>query len=280
MKGNIMTITKENIRPLLKAITDDFAKNREELCGYDRAIGDGDHGDSMARGTRDGYEAVMQLPDDSSVFDCIKTYSRTMLATIGGAIGPIFSTVIMEFGRAAKASGELGAAEYAAGLKRAAEKVMDLGGAKPGDKTLVDALVPAAEAAEANSGKSLGETLLTPTKIYVKSMLALFDEITVKGIAHITGGGFIENIPRILPEGIAAEIEKNSYEVPPVFKVMQKRAGITDEQIYNTFNMGIGMVVCVAPENVEAAMESLQATGEEVVVIGKTVAGTKGVILK
>ena len=82
-----------------------------------------------------------------------------------------------------------------------------------------------------------------------------------------------------MPEGVAAEIEKNSYDVPPVFKVMQKRAGITDEQIYNTFNMGIGMIVCVAPENVEAAMESLKATGEEVVMVGKTVAG-KGVILK
>ena len=121
--------------------------------------------------------------------------------------------------------------------------------------------------------------MLKPTKIYVKSILALIEKVEVKGIAHITGGGFIENIPRILPEGIAAEIEKNSYEVPPVFKVMQKRAGITDEQIYNTFNMGIGMVVCVAPENVEAAIESLKATGEDVVVIGKTVAG-KGVILK
>ncbi|MBR4943772.1 MAG: phosphoribosylformylglycinamidine cyclo-ligase, partial [Clostridia bacterium] len=91
--------------------------------------------------------------------------------------------------------------------------------------------------------------------------------------------GFIENIPRILPEGIAAEIDTNSYVVPPVFKVMQARAGISNEQIYNTFNMGIGMVVCVAPENVEAAMAALQATGEEVVVLGKTVAG-KGVILK
>ena len=101
----------------------------------------------------------------------------------------------------------------------------------------------------------------------------------MKGIAHITGGGFIENIPRILPEGVAAEIDTKSYDVPPVFKVMQKRAGITDEQIYNTFNMGIGMVVCVSPENVDAAMESLKATGEEVVVLGKTVAG-KGVILK
>ena len=81
-------------------------------------------------------------------------------------------------------------------------------------------------------------------------------------------------------EGVSAEIDKNSYEVPAVFKVMQKRAGITDEQIYNTFNMGIGMVVCVAPENVETAMESLKATGEEVAVIGKVVAGDRKVILK
>jgi phosphoribosylformylglycinamidine cyclo-ligase len=103
--------------------------------------------------------------------------------------------------------------------------------------------------------------------------------VQVKGIAHITGGGFIENIPRILPEGVAAEIEKNSYDVPPVFKVMQKRAGITDEQIYNTFNMGIGMVVCVAEEDVEKTLASLKETGEDAVVIGKTVAG-KGVILK
>ena len=108
---------------------------------------------------------------------------------------------------------------------------------------------------------------------------ALIEQVDVKGIAHITGGGFIENIPRILPEGVAAEIDKNSYEVPPVFKVMQKRAEITDEQIYNTFNMGIGMIVCVAPENVDAAMAALTASGEDVVVVGKTVAG-KGVILK
>ena len=138
----------------------------------------------------------------------------------------------------------------------------------------------ALEAYDEELGASAAEVLLKPTRIYVKSILSLIEKVEVKGIAHITGGGFIENIPRILPEGIAAEIDKNSYEVPPVFKVMQKRAGITDEQIYNTFNMGIGMVVCVAPENVEAAMESLKATGEEVVVIGKTIKGEKGVILK
>ena len=128
-------------------------------------------------------------------------------------------------------------------------------------------------------GATPAEVLLTPTKIYVKSILTLIEKVQVKGIAHITGGGFIENIPRILPEGVAAEVNKNSYEVPPVFKVMQERAGISDEQIYNTFNMGIGMVVCVAPENVDATMASLKETGEEVVLLGKTVAG-KGVILK
>ena len=120
---------------------------------------------------------------------------------------------------------------------------------------------------------------MKPTRIYVKSILNLIEKVEVKGIAHITGGGFIENVPRILPEGIGAEIEKNSYAVPPVFKVMQKRAGITDEQIYNTFNMGIGMMVVVAPENVDAAMAALQSTGEEVTIIGKTIQGN-GVILK
>ena len=107
----------------------------------------------------------------------------------------------------------------------------------------------------------------------------MIEKVDVKGIAHITGGGFIENVPRILPEGVAAEIDKNSYEVPPVFKVMQKRAGITDEQIYNTFNMGIGMMVVVAPQDVEETLAQLKSTGEEVAIIGKTVAG-KGVILK
>ena len=137
----------------------------------------------------------------------------------------------------------------------------------------------ALEAFDERLGASAAEVLLKPTKIYVKSILALIEKVQVKGIAHITGGGFIENLPRIFPEGIGCEIEKNSYEVPAVFKVMQERAGITDEQIYNTFNMGIGMVVCVSPENVAAAMEQLKSTGEEVVVIGKTLAG-KGVILK
>lgn len=128
-------------------------------------------------------------------------------------------------------------------------------------------------------GASPAEVLLTPTKIYVRSILTLVAKVPVKGIAHITGGGFIENIPRIFPEGIGCEIDKNSYEVPAVFRVMQERAGVSDEQIYNTFNMGIGMVVCVSPENAAAAAASLKESGEEVVVLGRTTEG-KGVTLK
>ena len=122
----------------------------------------------------------------------------------------------------------------------------------------------------------LGDTplnvLLTPTKIYVKSILDLISKVRVKGIAHVTGGGFFENIPRIFPEGIGCEIDKNSYEVPPVFRVMQERAGITDAQIYNTFNMGVGMVVCVAQKAAQETVKLLSASGEKAFVLGKTVA--------
>ena len=128
----------------------------------------------------------------------------------------------------------------------------------------------------------LGDTplnvLLTPTKIYVKSILDLISKVRVKGIAHVTGGGFFENIPRIFPEGIGCEIDKNSYAVPPVFRVMQERAGITDAQIYNTFNMGVGMVVCVAQKDAQETVKLLSASGEKAFVLGKTVAG-KGVTL-
>lgn len=137
----------------------------------------------------------------------------------------------------------------------------------------------ALEAYDEEIGASVAEILLKPTKIYVNSILNLIEKVEVKGIAHITGGGFIENIPRILPEGVGAEIEKKSYETPAVFRVMQKRAEITDEQMYNTFNMGIGMVVVVAPENVCETLAQLKSTSEDAVVIGKAVSG-KGVILK
>ncbi len=126
--------------------------------------------------------------------------------------------------------------------------------------------------------EQLGSTpinvLLEPTRIYVNSILALIEKVKVKGIAHITGGGFIENIPRIFPVGIGCEINVSSYEVPAVFKIMQERAGISDEQMYNTFNMGIGMVVCVREADVDAAMKQLEYTGEECVVIGRTVKGS------
>lgn len=118
------------------------------------------------------------------------------------------------------------------------------------------------------------DVLLTPTKLYVRSILTLIEKVKVKGIAHITGGGFIENIPRIFPAGVGCEIRKDSYEVPEVFKIMQEKAEITDRQIYNTFNMGIGMVVCVAKEDVEATLASLKESGEEAVVIGETVEGS------
>ena len=120
--------------------------------------------------------------------------------------------------------------------------------------------------------------LLTPTRIYVKSILGLISKVKVKGIAHITGGGFIENIPRIFPEGVGCVIRKDSYPMLPIFDILRELSGASDEQLYNTFNMGIGMVVCVAKEDVAAAIAALQASGEQAYEIGETVAG-KGVTL-
>ena len=126
---------------------------------------------------------------------------------------------------------------------------------------------------------NLLNVLLTPTKIYVKSVLALISEVKVKGIAHITGGGFIENIPRIFPDGIGCVIEKDSYPVPEIFKIMQEKSEASDEQLYNTFNMGIGMVFCVAQKDVEKTIRTLEAAGEKAFCIGRTVKG-KGVALQ
>ena len=124
---------------------------------------------------------------------------------------------------------------------------------------------------EALGGKSWGETLLTPTKIYVKSALAACKAVNVHGIAHITGGGFIENIPRILPEGLTAEIELGAWPVLPVFTELQKLGGLSDRQIYNTFNMGIGMVFAVSAQEADALMASLEASGEQAYRIGRVV---------
>lgn len=121
---------------------------------------------------------------------------------------------------------------------------------------------------EALGGKSWGETLLTPTKIYVKSALAACAAADVHGIAHITGGGFIENIPRILPEGLCARIERGTWPVLPVFAELQRMGGLTDRQIYNTFNMGIGMVYAVAPDQADVLMASLRQSGEQAYRIG------------
>ena len=137
----------------------------------------------------------------------------------------------------------------------------------------------ALEKYDARLGCAPAEVLLTPTKIYVKSILSLISKVPVKGIAHITGGGFIENIPRIFPEGVGCEIDRGAYEIPAVFQVMREISGLADEQMYNTFNMGVGMVVCVSPENADAAIASLKESGEEAFVLGRTTEG-KGVQLQ
>ncbi len=121
---------------------------------------------------------------------------------------------------------------------------------------------------EALEGRSWGETLLTPTKIYVKSALAACEACDVHGIAHITGGGFIENIPRILPEGLCARVERGSWPVLPVFRELQRLGGLTDRQAYNTFNMGIGMVYAVDPSQEAALKRILLENGEEAFRIG------------
>ncbi|MCR5310720.1 MAG: phosphoribosylformylglycinamidine cyclo-ligase [Lachnospiraceae bacterium] len=130
-------------------------------------------------------------------------------------------------------------------------------------------------------GTTLGEALIVPTRIYVEALKRVKAAgVKVKGCSHITGGGFYENVPRMLPEGIAASIDKASYEVPAIFKLMQKKGDITDTMMYNTFNMGIGMVLCVNEADVEATMDAVKSAGDVPYVIGSTVAGDKGVILK
>ena len=122
---------------------------------------------------------------------------------------------------------------------------------------------------EAFGGKSWGETLLTPTKIYVKSALAACKACDVHGIAHITGGGFIENIPRILPDGLSAQIKRGTWDVLPVFTELMRLGGMEDKQAYNTFNMGIGMVFAVAPEEADKLVASLEESGEKAYRIGQ-----------
>lgn len=129
-------------------------------------------------------------------------------------------------------------------------------------------------------GKTLGEALLAPTRIYVKALKNVKEAgVRVKACSHITGGGFYENIPRMLPDGVRAVVKKDSYEVPPIFKMLQTDGEIEEHMMYNTFNMGIGLVLAVAPEDVDTTMEAIKAAGETPYVIGSVEAGEKGVTL-
>jgi phosphoribosylformylglycinamidine cyclo-ligase len=129
-------------------------------------------------------------------------------------------------------------------------------------------------------GATLGETLLTPTKIYVKALQALKQGVvTVKACSHITGGGFYENIPRMLPEGIHAMIKQNSYDIPPIFGMLSKDGDIEDKIMYNTYNMGLGMVIGVDSEDADEAIKLITGAGEKAYIVGEVINGTKGVSL-
>ncbi len=124
---------------------------------------------------------------------------------------------------------------------------------------------------ESLSFKSIAETLLTPTRIYVKSVLSLIEKVTVKGISHITGGGFYENIPRSIPDGLGAVIDRSAVKILPIFDLIAKTGGISERDMFNTFNMGVGMSIVVPADQVETALESLRASGEDAYIIGKIV---------
>ena len=129
-------------------------------------------------------------------------------------------------------------------------------------------------------GKSLGETLLTPTRIYVKPMLALMKEVTVKGVSHITGGGFYENIPRSIPDGLGAKIDKSKVKILPIFNLIMESGNISERDMFNTFNMGVGMSVVVAKEDADRALEILHANGEDAYLIGEIIESEEKIILE
>lgn len=128
-------------------------------------------------------------------------------------------------------------------------------------------------------GASLGETLLAPTRIYVKPVLAVMKEVQIKGISHITGGGFYENMPRSIPKGLGVKIEKSAVRVPPIFSLIQKRGNISEHDMFNTFNMGVGMSVVVAKEDADRAVELFRANGEDAYILGTIVESEDGVLL-
>ena len=127
-------------------------------------------------------------------------------------------------------------------------------------------------------GTTLGEALLAPTKIYVKALKSVKDAgVTIKGCSHITGGGFYENIPRMLPEGVRAVVKKDSYEVPPIFELMRRTGNLEEKMMYNTYNMGLGMVLAIDPADVDKTIAALEAAGEKAYVVGHVEQGEKGV---
>ncbi len=129
-------------------------------------------------------------------------------------------------------------------------------------------------------GKTLGEALLAPTKIYVKALRNVKEAgVRIKGCSHVTGGGFYENIPRMLPDNVRAVIKKDSYEVPAIFRMMAREGDVAEEMMYNTYNMGIGMVLALDAADVDKAMAAIKAAGETPYVIGQVEAGEKGVTL-
>ncbi len=129
-------------------------------------------------------------------------------------------------------------------------------------------------------GRTLGEALLEPTKIYVKPVLKVLESINVKGISHVTGGGFYENLPRMLNDKVALNIDKNSYEIPAIFKIIQRQGNIPERDMYNTFNMGIGMAMIVAKEDVEKTLHILKNEGETAYEIGEVIEGSKEINIK
>lgn len=138
-----------------------------------------------------------------------------------------------------------------------------------------DITVPVAEL----GGKSIGETLLTPTKIYVKPVLALLDKIAAKGISHITGGGFYENIPRSIPDGLCAKVERSAVDVLPIFELLAKTGNIDERDMFNTFNMGVGMSIVVSKNDADNAMDILRQNGEHPYILGEIVAGENKIVI-
>ena len=136
------------------------------------------------------------------------------------------------------------------------------------------------EAREELGGKTIAEALLVPTRIYVKSILALLEKVDVKGISHITGGGFYENIPRSIPDGLCAKIDKSAVKVLPIFDLIAKYGNVPERDMFNTYNMGVGMSVVVPADQVDTALEILKANGEDAYVMGSIIAHEEKVILE